>query len=116
MYVPAGIRMRSFITNGNDVSAYTASPSRAFLVEIACLSERGTFEPDGMTQPFASCSVLPVSADSEGLAVLEPCAEFWTAGAVAGLAASGACPQAIPETRSRVRITRIRHLTGRSEE
>src|SRR5438132_1595721 len=47
-YVPAGITMRSFITTGKVVCAYTGSPSRAFLVESACFSTRGTLVPDGM--------------------------------------------------------------------
>src|SRR5579872_5037899 len=108
MYVPAGIRMRSFITKGNAVSAYTASPSRAFLVEIACLSERGTFDPAGISQPFASCFEPPVSGGSAGLA--EPCAGLWRAGVGSGLADSGACAQAIPETNNSGKNARILHL------
>ena len=46
--------MRSFSTNGNAVSAYTGSPSRAFLVEMACLSSSGTLVPAGMTTALGS--------------------------------------------------------------
>src|SRR5438132_1648117 len=49
-YVPAGITTRSFITTGKVVCAYTGSPSRAFLVESACFSTRGTLVPAGIVK------------------------------------------------------------------
>src|SRR5260370_26037265 len=54
--------MRSFSTKGNAVSAYTASPSRAFLVEIACFSSRGILDPAGMTAALASCEAAVAAA------------------------------------------------------
>src|SRR5438477_11737046 len=41
--------MRSSIATGKAVSAYTASPSLAVLVEIACFSRNGTFVPAGIS-------------------------------------------------------------------
>src|SRR5215475_5088668 len=55
-YVPLGIRIRSSMTIGNDVMAYTASPSFAVLVEMACFKVSGTFVPAGITRPPALAS------------------------------------------------------------
>src|SRR5215472_3483277 len=77
MYVPAGMRMRSFRTNGNAVSAYTASPSRALFVEIACFSNSGTFVPAGITAVLAAWDDSACCTDAGGfVAVIESAAGF----------------------------------------
>src|SRR5579859_5738946 len=99
---------RSSNTKGNAVCAYTASPSRAFLVEIACARVSGTFDPAGMTAEFG---LRGATGGIEGVAV-------WAAaggaaagvGAFAGLGDCAACPQAIPEISNIVASTRIPHL------
>src|SRR6516225_5634991 len=113
MYVPAGIRIRSLSTYGNAVSAYTGSPSRAFLVEIACFKRSGTFVPAGIIALCGSgASATEVPAGAEVTAFLS----FW--GAVAGCVeeslglVSAVWPNEIPEISSSVKKTRIPHLQG----
>src|SRR5215472_11085751 len=101
MYVPAGIRMRSFSTYGNVVSAYTGSPSRAFLVEIACFRLSGILVPAGIT---TECDSAADFSEIEGLAVCGPTGE------ISGLFTVSTCPQAIPDTSSSIQIARILHL------
>src|SRR5579872_1004275 len=94
---------RSSNTKGKAVWAYTASPSRAFLVEIACASVSGTFDPAGMTTEFelrgATGAIDGPAAEGADALV-----------AFAGLCDSAACPQAIPEISNIVASTRIPHL------
>src|SRR5690348_170302 len=98
---------RSSNTNGNAVCAYTASPSRAFLVEIACARVSGTFEPAGMTAEFGSRGV---TGAIEGLAVWDAAEGAAGGGAFVGLGDCAVCPQVIPEISNIVASTRIRHL------
>src|SRR5256714_15694956 len=95
--------MRSFVTNGKAVSAYTGSPSRAFLVEIACLSVSGPFVPAGITMACGSLAAGACSAVIAGACACGPVA------AVA-LADSAACPQAIPEMINIAKIARMSYL------
>src|SRR2546428_13436105 len=76
-YVPAGITTRSFITTGKVVCAYTGSPSRAFLVESACFSTRGTFVPAGIVK-FLEAAEAVSGALGGSVAVC------WAAATVAG--------------------------------
>jgi len=46
--------MRSLTTTGNVVTAYTASPVRAFLVETDCFKASGTLVPEGIVSWLAS--------------------------------------------------------------
>src|SRR5215510_11295347 len=54
------------MTIGNDVIAYTASPSFAVLVEMACFKESGTLVPAGITRPpaFSSFWLAELSASA----------------------------------------------------
>src|ERR1700724_1269984 len=110
------MRWRSFTANGNVVSAYTGSPSRAFLVEIAWASDSGIFVPAGMVAAFGSggsASVAPAGAPVNSVAAELVCVvpADWPAAESAGFGVS-ACPHAIPETRSSVNTPRITHLRG----
>ena len=105
--------MRSFTTKGNAVEAYTGSPSRAFLVEIACARDNGIFVPAGITATFGSGSSasdapagaavnsFPCALESDGGAPAE------LVGTLVGFAISAACPHAIPETRSTANSARM---------
>src|SRR5450631_2623851 len=110
--------MRSFITNGNAVSAYTASPSLAFLVEMACFSSNGILLPAGITAEFGSGASAGVTSAGEvvssfaGAGLSDDVAPPALAAESTGFVVSGACPQAIPETSSTVKIARIQHLPG----
>src|SRR5579871_520427 len=50
------------IATGNAVSAYTGSPWRAFLVEMACFKDNGILVPEGTVIVFVRCSELGVAA------------------------------------------------------
>src|SRR5581483_3721439 len=50
--------MRPSCTTGKVVSQYTASPSFALLVEMACFSESGTFVPEGITVSTGRAAAL----------------------------------------------------------
>src|SRR5579862_7342092 len=103
--------MRSFTTKGNVVVAYIGSPSRAFLVEIACASARGIFVPAGMTARFGSAGCAGLTDTSfAGEATFVDAGAAGCAEVSVGLTASGACAQAIAETSSSVHTPRIAHL------
>src|SRR5215470_19400726 len=57
------------MTIGNDVMAYTASPSFAVLVEMACFKVSGTLVPAGRTRPpaFTSFWLAELSACAPAL-------------------------------------------------
>src|SRR5437764_5648611 len=58
--------MRSFTVTGKLVAAYTASPGRAFLVEIPCFRTSGILVPAGMVSLFTGGAGGAVSAGGAG--------------------------------------------------
>src|SRR5271167_2854344 len=104
---PAGTTTRLLMTNGNAVSAYTASPSRAFLVEIACFSNKGILVPAGIVIAFGS-----EAAAGAGFAAA-PAAGAELAAGGSGFCASAVCPNAIPDNSKNTHAPRITNLQSR---
>src|SRR5579862_9309664 len=80
---------------------------------MACLRDSGILEPPGMTTALGSRTGLTAS---DGAVVAALCAELWALGLFVGFGESTACPQAIPEIRSKVASARIQHLQGGHDE